>query len=522
MTDKQQRGIYPQKIKGFRDIDPALNRIRWHIIEKASAVYRQYGFEHWDTPALEYADNLGKYLPDADSVAEGVYSFRNPEKDPVYDGRGSRMTDAAGNFLMEYHYLSLRYDLTAPLSRLYAERLFSPALIDGKQPFKPPLFRRFQYGPVYRFEAKLDPGRFREFWQLDFDSVGTDDPASDAEVCMILSDALEAIGLQRDTYRVKLNNRKILKGFLISLGIDSSEREQAVLRIIDKMDKIGEDGVIAELGKGRKDSSGAVIEGLGLDNSVITGILQFLQGGELHGSRSSILGKLASGFALNPVFEEGLNELTQIDSLLSKLGFDEDRVIIEPSLVRGMAYYTGPVFEVESLATFTDEKGRQRRVGSICGGGRYDGLVERLLGVRVPATGASIGVDRLGELLSLTNALSLGYQGPVLIVVFDTNMMAEYQLIAQELRSAGIPAEVYYGINKGLKKQLAYADEAKCPVAVLLGEDELKKGVVSVRNLKLGAEMANSIADKNEWKQKVQREVSRQDMIAHIRGLMQA
>ncbi|MBI2418528.1 MAG: ATP phosphoribosyltransferase regulatory subunit, partial [Ignavibacteriales bacterium] len=237
-----ERGILPQKIKGFRDIDPRMNRLRWHIVQKASEVYRKYGFEHWDTPVLEYADSLGKYLPDADDVAEGVYSFRNPEREPIYNVKGERMSDGHGNFLMENHFLSLRYDLTAPLSRMYAERLFSPQVLANKANFKAPLFRRFQYGPVFRFEAKLDPGRFREFWQLDFDTVGSAHFASDAEVCMVLSDALEAIGIKRNMYRVKVNNRKVLKGFLMGLGVTDAQQEQAILRIVDKLDKIGIDG----------------------------------------------------------------------------------------------------------------------------------------------------------------------------------------------------------------------------------------------------------------------------------------
>ncbi|MCE1189183.1 MAG: histidine--tRNA ligase [Ignavibacteria bacterium] len=517
---EQQRGIMPQKIKGFRDINPEINRLRWHIIEKASRVYRNYGFEHWDTPIVEYADSLGKYLPDADSVAEGVYSFRNPEKEPIFNASGNRMTDGAGNFLMENHFLTMRYDLTAPLSRVYAEKIWSPSLINQKDNFKAPLFRRFQYGPVFRFEAKLDPGRFREFWQLDFDTVGSADAASDAEVCMVLSDALEAIGIQRATYRVKVNNRKVLKGVLIGCGIADEKLEQDVLRIIDKADKIGQEGVMLELGKGRKDASGAIIEGLNLNSSTIDAIARFLEGFSETPSRSQLLAHLSNTYTANAIFDEGLKELAEIDAMLNKLGYAENRVIFDPALVRGMAYYTGPVFEVESLSTFIDEKGRERRVGAICGGGRYDGLVERLIGVRVPATGASIGVDRLGELLTLTNALKLQYTGPVLVVVFDPTLMTEYQMIAAELRAHDIPTEIYYGMQKGLKKQLSYADESKSPVAILLGGDELEKGVVTVRNLRLGAQMSGNIVDKNEWKQMAQKEVARGQLVTHVKEIL--
>jgi len=513
------RGIIPQKIKGFRDIDPQLNNLRHHVIAKASKVYKNYGFEHWDTPALEYADCLGKYMPDDDSVDQGVYSFRNPEIEPIHDEKGNRMVDEEGNFLMENHFLSLRYDLTAPLSRLYAEKLWTPAVRNNPNNFRPSLFRRYQYGPVYRFETKLDPGRFREFWQLDFDTVGTSDISADAETAMVLSDALEAIGLKRDTYRVKINNRKVLKGFLVGLGLTDESLEQSVLRIVDKADKIGQDGMMLELGRGRKDISGAIIPGLGLEQSVISSIVDFLHGFS-SAARKNILASLSNSKFMNPVFEEGLKELAGIDELLAQLGYEEDRVIFEPSLVRGMAYYTGPVFEVESLQSFIDEKGLERRVGSICGGGRYDGLVSRLLGLSVPAVGASIGVDRLCELLVQTKSLELDYSGPVIVLVFDTAMMTEYQKIAQELRASDIAVEVYYGMQKNLKKQMAYADQSRCSVAVLVGEDELKKGVVTLRNLKLGAELAATIADKNEWKEKVQIEVPRGEMVQKVKEML--
>ncbi len=516
------RGIIPQKIKGFRDIGPQLNQLRWQIIEKAGAVYRSYGFEHWDTPVLEYADNIGKFLPDADSVAEGIYSFRNPEKEPVYTDEGTRMLDGAGEFIMENHFIALRYDLTAPLARLYSEQLWSPTFKNQLKTFSAPLFRRYQYGPVYRFEAKLDPGRFREFWQLDFDSVGTQDIASDAEVCMVLSDALEAIGLERGTYRVKLNNRKIFKGFLSGIGITDENMEQSVLRIIDKADKIGTEGIKLELGGGRTDSSGARIEGLGLSVSMIDAILQYLSGFGSITKRPDMLDFLKENITPTDVLQQGLNELKEIDELLHSLGFDESRVIIDPTLVRGMSYYTGPIFEVESLLSFKDEKGIERKVGSICGGGRYDGLVSKLLGVDVPATGASIGVDRLAELIGKINLLKISYAGPVLVAVFDNSLMSTYMSIANQLRKNGIPAEIFYGMKKGLKKQLAYADKSGSPAAVLLGEDELKKGVVTIRNLKLGAQMAESITDKAEWKEKVQTEVPLDKVVDVIKEIIES
>lgn len=515
------RGIVPRKIKGFRDIDASLSQLKWQIINSASKIYKKYGFEHWDTPVLEYADCLGKYLPDANSVAEGVYSFKNPEIEPVYNSKGEELRDEKNNVIMENHFLTMRYDLTAPLARVYAESLWMQHIKGQVEAGKTPLFRRYQFGPVYRFEAKLDPGRFREFWQLDFDTVGTDDVMADAETCMILSEALEAIGLKRGSYIVKVNDRKIMKGLLNSLGISDEETEQSVMRIIDKIDKIGKKGVELELGNGRIDEvSGAKIEGIGLKIEFVEKIIEFLSDFEEKTSRMGTLDKLKSKVHDNQIYSEGIDELTKIHKVLKELGFDEDRVIIDPTLIRGMGYYTGPIFEVESLQTYTDEKGRERKVGSICGGGRYDGLVEKLIGLKVPATGASIGVDRLAELLTLTNQVPQQFDGPVLIIVFDEKMMEDYQKIALTLRHKDIDTEVYYGSKKGLKHQLSYADKKNCPIAILLGEDEKAKGVVSVRNLKLGKQLANEITDKTEWKNRVQAEVKIENIAEEIQKLL--
>jgi histidyl-tRNA synthetase len=517
------RGIVPRKIKGFRDLGPELNRVRWHIINSACKVYRAYGFEHWDTPALEYAECLGKYLPDTDTVAEGVYSFQNPEREPVLQADGKELRDKWDHVVMENHFLTLRYDLTAPLARVYAEELWMRQLRGQVQENRVPVFRRYQYGPVFRYEHKLDPGRFREFWQLDFDTVGSDDASVDAEACMVLADAMEALGLKRSDYVVKVNSRKILSGYLAHLGIAGEAAEQDVLRVIDKVEKIGIAGMAAELGKGRMDEqSGAQIPGLGLDEAIIKKIVQFLERFSAAGKRREVLENLGPIADLQPVSREGLEELRKIDEILVGVGFAEDRVVFSPTLVRGMGYYTGPVYEVESTQSFRDEKGRERRVGSICGGGRYDDLVKTLLGLRVPATGASIGVDRLAELLVLTDRFPEASEapGPVLVVVFDNHLMPEYQKIARELRDKGVDAEIYYGFQRGLKKQLTYADKKNSPIAVLLGEDELKKGVVTVRDLRLGAKMSAEIADKEEWKKKAQFEVPREELVDKVTGII--
>lgn len=526
MEDKN-RGVIPRKIKGFRDIDPSLNQLRWTIVDAAKKVYKSYGFEHWDTPVLEYADALGKYMPaegnaSEGQVAEGVYSFRNPEQEPVFDEKGNELKDE-NNFdkvIYENHHIALRYDLTAPLARLYAEQLWQEKLKGLVKTEKSPLFRRYQFGPVFRFEVKVDPGRFREFWQLDFDTVGTSDLTADAEVCMITADALEEIGLKRGTYIVKVNNRKVLKGFLKNLGVEDEETEKNILRVIDKLDKIGFEGMKLELGKGRTDASGAEVKGLDLSETLVNGVTDFFKEFADAKSRKSVLDRLSSLTNENIIFTEGVEELRKIDSVLSATGFDEERVIFDPTLVRGMSYYTGPVFEVESKQTYTDEKGNVKRVGSICGGGRYDDLVEKLLGIKVPATGLSIGVDRIAELLQLTKQITKQIAGPVLVVVFDNNLMPEYQKIAARLREAKIDTEVYYGFQRGLNKQLAYADKKNCPAAILLGEDELKKGVITVRDLKLGKDISSSFTDKKEWQKTAQFEVKNEDLVSAVQALI--
>ncbi len=496
-----------------------MNELRQTIIRQASKVYRAYGFEHWDTPVLEYADALGKYMPDEDTVDKGVYSFRNPEEEPILLTDGSEMRDADRKVVMDYHPLALRYDLTAPLARVYSERLFMDVKRGQIMESNAPLFRRFQYGPVYRYELKLLPGRFREFWQIDFDTVGTSDVAADAEACMILSDALEAIGLERSTYIVKVNNRKVLKGFLESVGIANEEREGAVLRVIDKLDKIGWDDVKLELGKGREDASGSKIDGLGLADAVIDKIVSFLKLATGVSSRTDVLQKFEEVAGANATAAEGIAELKKMDALWAKLGFDESRIVLDPSLMRGMAYYTGPVFEVESFLQVKDEKGRERRFGSICGGGRYDGLVEKLLGLKVPATGASIGVDRLAELLRMAKPGAVTAQGPVFIAYFDDNLQEEYYRIARLLREAGVNVEVYVGNAKGfkgMKKQMAYADKKNCPLAILIGTDEAAKGVATVKNLMLGKELESTTTDKQTWINQVQQEVALDDLVEYV------
>ncbi len=518
------RGIIPRKIKGFRDITPGMNELRWKVVEASTRVYRQYGFRHWDTPVVEYADCLGKHLPDADTPEEGVYSFRNPESEPILDASGEPLRDEWNRVLMENHFLALRYDLTAPLARRYAEELWpraQQAAAGGGKP-KAPLLRRYQFGPVYRYEVKLAPGRFREFWQLDFDTVGVADPSCDAEVCLVLCDALEAIGLERGSYEVRVSSRKLIRGLFESLGVTGDEGlERDILRVVDKLDRIGVEGVASELGPGRDDQeSGARVPGLGLGDGVIRPICGYVGLCADLATRERVLASLEGLVGGSPSGRAGLDELRAIHDVLAALGYGEERVVLDPSVARGLAYYTGPVFEAVSKLEYRDESGAVRRFGSIAGGGRYDNLVERLLGMAVPATGASIGVDRLCELLARLEGAAAS-PGPVLVTVLDPSRMVDYQRIAAELRSAGIATEVYYGLARGLKAQVGYADGEGCAVAIVAGGDEFARGTVSVKDLRLGKRLAAEITDRRQWEaQPAQVEVPRAEMVARVRAIL--
>jgi histidyl-tRNA synthetase len=483
--------------KGFLDTSAEDIRATHRMLETIRQVYERYGFEPLETPAIEYTDALGKFLPDQDRPNEGVFSFQDEDE----------------------QWLSLRYDLTAPLARYVAEnfeRLPKP-------------FRRYQVGPVWRNE-KPGPGRFRQFTQFDADTVGTDNIAADAEICMLAADTLEALGIKRGDYVIKVSNRKILDGVMDAIGLDeesNSGTRLTVLRAIDKLDRLGIDGVRALLGKGREDESGDFTRGAGLGEDQIGEITKLLNirnfGHVWDGSnRESALAWQTSAFYLNATFKAGISELQGMAHLTDAAGYDTRRILFDSSVVRGLEYYTGPVFEAEITVPVVNEDGQTVRFGSVGGGGRYDGLVERFTGQKVPATGFSIGVSRLQAALAAINKdKSALAEGPVVVLVMEKDRLGDYQRMAQVLRAAGIRAEMYLG-TAGMKAQMKYADRRGSPCVVIQGGDERAKGEVQIKDLIEGAKAAATIKDSKEWREgrPAQFSVKEDELVAKVRDVL--
>jgi histidyl-tRNA synthetase len=457
--------------KGLFDISAGEIRATKAMLGTIRRVFESYGFEPLDTPAIEYTDALGKFLPDQDRPNEGVFSFKDDDE----------------------QWLSLRYDLTAPLARYVAENYQN----------LPKPFRRYQVGPVWRNE-KPGPGRFRQFTQFDADTVGASSVAADAELCMLAADTLEELGVPRGQYVVKVNSRRVLDGVLesVRLGGDANARKRVVvLRAIDKLDRLEIKGVRALLGKGRTDESGDFTKGAELDGAQIESLMHYLNWkASASGTNADTLDQLSSVFAENETFRNGIAELRVLTGLTDDSGY-ETRVRIDPSVVRGLEYYTGPVFEAELLAPIKDEKGQPIRLGSVVSGGRYDGLVERFTGEKVPATGISIGVSRLlFGLQRLGKYEESATQGPVVVLVLDRDRIADYQKMVQDLRAANIRAELYLG-EGGLKAQMKYADKRGSPCVVIQGGDEKAKGEVQIKDLILGATLA-AIENRDDYLKK--------------------
>ena len=474
--------------RGFVDKRAADLRAERRIVEAVSAVYERYGFERLDTGAFEYADALGKFLPDADRPNEGVFALQDDDE----------------------QWMALRYDLTAPLARFAAE--YWETL--------PKPFRRYAVGTVWRNE-KPGPGRYREFIQCDADTVGSARPEADAEIIAMAVEGFAAAGLGERDYTLKINSRKLLNGLLISAGASDAGQRMGVLRAVDKLDRLGVEGVRLLLGAGRKDESGAFTKGANLPTAAIDAVIAFVEAGG--GSRTETLNRLSNVIGGSAEGDEGLEELAKIAAALTSLGVAEHHASFEPSIVRGLEYYTGAVFEAELLTEVLDDKGQRVRFGSVGGGGRYDDLVARFTGQPVPATGFSFGVSRLAAALGAVGQGDASEaRGPVVVIVFDQADMGHYFAAAAELRAAGLPAEVYLG-GSGMKAQMKYADRRFSPAAVIKGGDEIAAGQVTIKDLDLGRALASKVTDNAQWREgrPGQITVPRTDLVATVRRIVE-
>jgi len=420
---------------GFVDRQEKELLVRDFIISNIKEIMVKYGFQYLETPSFEYSDSIGKFLPDKDRPDEGVFSFKDDNK-----------------------WLSLRYDLTAPLARYVAKNY-----LEIPKPFK-----RYQLGTVWRNE-KPGPGRFREFLQFDADFVGTKSLQADAELCVMISEILEKCGLSKEEYIVKISSRKITEELFKKINIDNNDQKLIALRALDKIDRLGWEGVKQLLGEGRKDKSGAFTKGANLSPSNVEIIENELK-------------------KKSPETED-LLEILKIfkDYNFSNFEFDS-------SIIRGLEYYTGPIFEVNLKFDVKNNKGQVIQFGSIGGGGRYDNLVNNFGNYEAPATGISIGLDRLVYALMQKKEFKVKQSKPVVICVFDKNAMREYIKLQTMLRDSGISTEIYPGESK-LKKQMEYANKIKAPAVILYGEDEIKSGKPTLRDLSSGNEKSIEIKE---------------------------
>jgi histidyl-tRNA synthetase len=487
-TDKANR-LKARLPRGLADRSAAEIAASERMLAKIREVYERYGFEPIETPFIEYTDALGKFLPDQDRPNEGVFSFKDDDE----------------------QWLSLRYDLTAPLARHVAENF--DAL--------PKPFRSYRAGWVFRNE-KPGPGRFRQFMQFDADTVGASSPAADAEMCMMTADAMEAVGIARGDYVIKVSSRKLLEGLREALSTQSAIGDAqwlGVLRAIDKLDRLGPNAVFQLLTGGRKDESGDFTKGAGLAPGQADNVMRFLgfsadasEGStaykpdtalsELPRENLARLSWLAEKVAFGPTGTQALLDLKALAQFARAGGYDESRILIDRSVVRGLEYYTGPIFEAELTFKVPNEKGEPVVFGSVGGGGRYDGLVGRFRGEDVPATGFSIGVSRLFSALKAVKSpivTGAAEHGPVVVLVMDRERVEDYQRMASALRSAGIRAEMYLG-SAGMKAQMKYADKRGSPLVVIQGGDEKAKGEVEIKDLVEGAREAKAIASHEAYK----------------------
>ncbi len=458
--------IEPQNVKGFRDLLPRSAYRKNEIISIVRRVYESYGFLPVETPALEYLDILlGEY---GEENSKQIFRLKSPEEQDI----------------------ALRFDLTVPLARIVAQ------YSDLPRPFK-----RYQFGSVWRAD-KPDPGRFREFTQFDADVVGTSSQMAEAEVISAVVRALREIKVGE--FIVNVNSRQVLNAVVKYSGV-RAERSKDVFRVLDKLNKIGMYNIELELTKGRRDVSGDFIPGLGLTEDNVSKIKDYLALPK--GDRKTVLSEVVSLLG-----EESCSDLKDLDVFLDAVGLGDEVVVYDPTIARGLDYYTGPVFEVN----LKDKP----QFGSVAGGGRYDNLVKRFTDADLPAVGFSIGVDRL--LAAMGEGQEATSFADAVITIMERDKLGEYLKMANELRAAGIRTDLYLGQEKGLRKQLQYADRVNARVAIIVGSNEFEKGIVTLKDLKAGEAVSKDASQREEWLKKsreIQREIPREELTEEVKRL---
>jgi len=447
--------------KGFRDSTEENIDIRNQVIAIIRSECEKFGFKNIETPALEYTEALGKFLPDVDRPSGGVFSFQDEDD----------------------QWISMRYDLTAPLARYVAENY----------QFIPKPFKRYQVGSVWRNE-KPGPGRYREFIQFDADAIGISNNYVDAELCVMVAKIFLELGFTAKEYKVKYSSRVIWEDLFKKINLDEIQIP-AVLRAVDKLDRLGIDGVKELLLEGRKDKSGDFMQGVNLKENQANEILDFISN------------KMIKDDQLNS-FEEYLQNYKE-------LPFEFD-----PTVVRGLEYYTGLVFEVELTAKILNDKGKEVIFGSVAGGGRYDKLIARFGKEDVPATGISIGVDRLVYAIEQFDKIGSNKKPLIIIANLISDEISTYLNIADQLRLEGYACEIFYGSNN-LSKQLKYCDKRGASAVIIIGEDEFKNNTISIKNLTVGKELSKNIDSREEWKELKagQFTINKDDLISEIKKI---
>jgi histidyl-tRNA synthetase len=471
--------VKAQTLKGFQDLLPSDVLVRTAVMRRIEGIFQTYGFSPVETPALEYLDVL--LGAGGEETNKELFRLESPEGEAI----------------------ALRFDLTVPFARLlaqYPDQIKAP-------------FRRYAMGPVWRAD-KPGPGRFRQFTQVDIDAAGATTVAVDAEIIAVMSAVMNALGVAE--YLILINNRKLIDALLNDCGVSDLDRQKHVLRVIDKLGKVGVENVRLELGDGRVDDSGDTIPGVKLERRAIERILAFvaLQGE----SRSAVVAAMRGALSDSPLAVEGLAEMEELAASLDALGVAEAHTRFDPSLARGLDYYTGPVFEMILP--------QAREYGTVMGGGRYNQLVERFMNQPIPCTGMSVGLDRLLAALGhlgLVDAPATPVE--VLVVTMGNVPKAETLRLAQELRAAGLCTEVFFASKKKMQmgNQLSHADHYGIPVAVIIGEDELAQGVVSVKDLNAGKAGREGIEDRESYREAGktgQVTVARTALIETVRGLL--